>query len=91
MQSSVFFGKYKSETVIIGGRGGGGGGENTIKSNISYIFCNKPFKVFLEGQMSIKINLLLCLQSKTYAVDVAACHFCTHGHLFLYSIYSLQV
>ena len=22
------------------------------KSNIRYIFCNKPFKVFIEGQMS---------------------------------------
>ena len=61
----------------------------TIKSNISYIFCNKSFKAFLEGQMSIKINQLLCLQSKTYTLDVAACHFCTHSHLFRYSIYSL--
>ena len=23
-----------------------------IKSNIRYIFCNKPFKAFIEGQMS---------------------------------------
>ena len=38
--------------VIIRGGGGGGNLLKKKKSNIKYIFCNKHFKAFLDGQMS---------------------------------------
>ena len=61
------------------------------KSNIRYIFCNKPLRLFVTVKC-LMIILLLCLQEKTYLIDVTACYlFFTDSHLFLYSIYSLQV
>ena len=36
------------------------------KSNIRYIFCEEPFKVFLEGQMSVdKSTSLLAIKHYT--------------------------
>ena len=37
------------------------------------MFCNKPFKAFIEGQMS-KNKPTPFLGRKTYSFDAAACH-----------------
>ena len=67
------------------GRGGGEGGADVydIVNLTTGIFCNRPFKAFLEGLSKDKDNLLFA--RKTYSFDAAA------SHLFLCSIYYLQM
>ena len=38
------------------------------------MFCNKPFKAFLEGQIMSRDKLNPLLARKTYSFDVAVCH-----------------
>ena len=40
---------------------------------MKYIFCNKPFKAFLDGQMP-KVKPTPLLTIKMYYFDVADCH-----------------
>ena len=52
---------------------------------------NKPFEAFLEGQMSKdKPTPLLAIKTPILWMRRPVIFF-THSHLFLYSIYSLQV
>ena len=51
----------------------------------NYIFCNKHFKAFLEGQLYRKINCFACNKKAIYSFDMVACHL-----FYVYSSFSVQ-
>ena len=56
------------------------------KSTIRYIFCNKSFKAFLEGQMSKEEPTFFASNKKPTLLMWQPVIFFTHSHLFLHSI-----
>ena len=54
-----------------------------------YIFCNKPFKVFLENQISKNKPTPLLASKKCILLRQGPVIFFTHSHLFLCNIWSM--
>ena len=54
------------------------------------IFCNKPFKAFLEVQM-FKVKPIPVLAIKNYSFDAAAYHFFTKSTFFVQCLFSTSV